>query len=83
MKKRFKNKLFVTFILSLITAPLSIIHGLFFDLDSGAIKRLTVEGFLVTFVMIFVGLVVLEKIFTLEEDEEILDIKKRLRKLEK
>ena len=83
MKKRFKRKLFATFLFSLATAVLAIIHGVFFDLKIEEIKRLTFEGFVVTFVLVFIGLVILEKIFTLEEDAEILTIKKRLGKLEK
>ena len=55
----------------------------FFDLDFEQIKRLTFEGFIFTFILVFIGLIVLEKIFTLEEDEEIIGIKRRLNKLEK
>ncbi|MBS3086079.1 hypothetical protein J4422_00055 [Candidatus Pacearchaeota archaeon] len=83
MKKRFKKKLFATFIFSLVTAVLLIIHGVFFDLDFEQIKRLTFEGFIFTFILVFIGLVVLERIFTLEEDEEIINLKKRISKIEK
>ena len=83
MKKRFKKKLLSTFIFSVVSAVLMIIHGVFFNLDFEQIKRLSVEGFIFTFVLVFVGLIVLEKIFTLEEDEEILSIKRRVSKLER
>ena len=83
MKKRFKKKLFATFIFSLVTAVLLIIHGVFFDLDFEQIKRLTFEGFIFTFILVFIGLVVLERIFTLEEDEEIINLKKKISKIEK
>ena len=82
MKKRFKGKLLATLIFSLVGAILLIIHGVFFDLDFSQIKRLTLEGFVITFVLTFVGLIILEKIFSLEEEEEILEIKKRLSKIE-
>ena len=82
MKKRFKKKLFATFIFSLVTAVLLIIHGVFFDLDFEQIKRLTFEGFIFTFILVFIGLVVLERIFTLEEDEEIINLKKRISKIQ-
>jgi len=52
-------------------------------LDFSQIKRLSLEGFVFTFVLVFVGLLILEKIFNLEEDEEIVKIKKRLNKIEK
>jgi len=60
-----------------------IVHGIFLDLDFSQIKRLSLEGFIFTFVLVFIGLLILEKIFNLEEDKEIIKIKKRLNKLEK
>ena len=83
MKKRFKKKLFATFLFSVAASILLIIHGVFFDLEIEQIKRLTIEGFVFTFILVFIGLIVLERIFTLEEDAEIINIKKRLNKLEK
>ncbi|MDH3353170.1 MAG: hypothetical protein OEL87_01865 [Nanoarchaeota archaeon] len=82
-QKSFKKKLFFTFVFSIIVAPLAIIHGVFFDLDISQIQRLGAEGFLFTFAIVFVGLLLLEKLFNIEEDEEIINIKKRLNKLEK
>jgi len=81
--KVFRRKLLATFLFSLVSAGLLIVHGLFFDLDVSQIKRLTLEGFLVTFVMVFFGLLILEKIFNIEDHEEIIKIKKRLNQLEK
>ena len=68
---------------SVISSILLIIHGLFFDLDFSQIQRLTLEGFAFTFVLVFTGLIILEKIFNIEEHEEIIKIRKRLNKLEK
>ena len=83
MKNRFKRKLLATVVFSVIAAVLLIIHGVFFNLDFEQIRRLSLEGFAFTFVLVFIGLIVLERIFTLEEDAEILSLKKRLSKLEK
>ncbi|MEK6847943.1 MAG: hypothetical protein AABX50_02365 [Nanoarchaeota archaeon] len=83
MKRVFRRKLLSTFIFSLIASILLIIHGVFFDLDLSQIKRLTIEGFAFTFVLTFIGLVILEKVFSLEEHEEIIKIKNRLGKLER
>lgn len=83
MEKRFRKKLFATFIFSIVSSALLIAHGIFFDMDFSQIQRLTLESFIFTFVLVFVGLLILEKIFNLEEDAKILDIRKRLRKLEK
>ncbi len=82
MKKRFQKKVFATITFSIIASILSIIHGLFFDLDFSQIKRLTIEGFFFTFILVFSALIILEKIFNLEEDAEIVNIKKRISKLE-
>ena len=83
MKRIFKRKLLSTFIFSLIASVLFIVHGIFFDLDLSQIQRLTIEGFVFTFVLTFIGLVILERIFSLEEHEEIVKIKSRLSNLEK
>ena len=83
MKKRFKKKLLSTAIFSLVASILFIVHGIFLDLDFSQIRRLTLEGFIFTFILVFIGLIILEKIFTLEEDEEISKVKIRLKKLEK
>jgi hypothetical protein len=83
MKKRFKKKILPTLVFSLIVAVLIIFHGIFLDLDFTQISRLSLEGFVFTFILVFIGLLILEKIFNLEEDEEIINIKKRLNKLEK
>jgi len=83
MKKKFRKKIFATLIFSLIATALMIIHGLFFDLDVSQIKRLSVEGFLFTFILVFIGLIILEKIFNIEEDAEIIGIKRKLRRIEK
>ena len=83
MKKRFRKKIFATIIFSVVASVMMIIHGLFFDLDFSQIRRLSIEGFLFTFVLVFVGLIILERIFNIEEDAEIVALKKRLRKIER
>jgi len=83
MKRRFRKKLVATVIFSVVATVLMIVHGLFFDLDFSQIRRLSVEGFLFTFVLVFVGLIILEKIFNIEEDAEIVALKKRVGKLER
>lgn len=83
MKKVFKRKLLSTLIFSSISSVLLIIHGVFFDLDTSQMQRLSIEGFIFTFILTFIALIILEKIFTLEEHEEIVKIKNKLNKLEK
>jgi hypothetical protein len=76
----FRRKITATALFSLV---LLIIHGLIFDLDASQVSRLSIEGFVVTFVLVFMGLLILEWIFDIEEHEEIVNIRKRLGKLEK
>ena len=83
MKRRFSKKLAATLIFSIFTAIILIVHGIFLDLDPSQIERLTLRGFLITFIMTFIALLILEKIFTLEEDSEIIKLQKRISKLEK
>jgi amino acid transporter len=78
-----KRKLFATFLFSLISAIGLIIHGVFFDLDFSQIERLTIGGFFTTFILIFSTLMILEKIFDLENHEEFKKLEERVKKLEK
>ena len=83
MKKRFEKKIVATVVFSLVASVMMIVHGLFFDLDFSQISRLSIEGFLFTFVLVFVGLIILEKIFNIEEDAEIVSLKRRVGILER
>ena len=83
MRKRFEKKVIATLIFSVVAAVLMIIHGIFFDMDLSQIGRFSVEGFIFTFILVFVGLMILEKIFNIEEDAEIVGLKKRVGKLER
>ena len=60
MKKKFKRKILATIIFSIIAAVILIVHGLFLDLDITQVSRLTLGGFIATFVLVFVGLLILE-----------------------
>ncbi len=82
-KNRFQKKIFSTLLFSVVASLLFIVHGIFLDLDFSQIKRLSLEGFIFTFILVFLGLIILEKIFNIEEDAEIVQIKKRLHKVEK
>lgn len=82
-KKVIKRKLLATFLFSLIASIGLIIHGVFFDLDFAQIERLTLAGFTLTFIMVFVGLLILEKIFDLENHAEFKNLEKRVSYLEK
>ncbi|MAG39778.1 hypothetical protein CMI41_02320 [Candidatus Pacearchaeota archaeon] len=82
-QKVFRKKVTATFLFSVVATFLLIIHGLFFDLDASQISRLSVEGFVATFILVFIGLLILEWIFDIEEHDEIVAMRKRIVKLEK
>jgi amino acid transporter len=81
-KKAFKRKLITTLIFSLIASIGLIIHGVFFDLDFSQIERLSIGGFILTFIMVFGALLIMEKIFDLENHEEFKELEQRVSKLE-
>lgn len=73
----------MTFIFSVFASVGLIIHGVFFDLDFSQIKRLSLEGFILTFLIVFPALLLLEWIFDLGNHAEFQQIEKRVTKLEK
>lgn len=81
--KSIKRKILATFLFSLIAAIALIIHGIFFDFDINQIQRLSLEGFLLTFVILFPTLLFLEWVFDLENHEEYQYLENRINKLEK
>ena len=78
-----KKQLIAVLIFSIATSILSIIHGVFFDSDITQIKRLTITGFLSTFILVYVGLMLLEWIFDLNNKQEINKINRKINKIKK
>ena len=81
--KSIKRKVIATLFFSLLASIVSIIHGIFLDVDISQIQRLTVEGFIATFLVVFPSLLFLEWIFDLENHEEFKILEKRITNLEK
>ena len=78
-----KRKLVATLVFSLFASLVGIIHGIFFDADFSQLQRLSLEGFILTFLIVFPGLLLLEWIFDLENKEEFKVLESRVTKLEK
>jgi len=76
------KKFYTTLIFSLVASIGLIIHGVFFDLDFSQIERLTISGFILTFILVFGALLIMEKIFDLENHEEFIELESRVSKLE-
>jgi len=48
-----KKQVLILFVFSVLISIASIIHGIFMDLDFSQIKRLTIEGLILTLFIIF------------------------------
>ena len=81
--KIIKKQLIVLIIFSALVSIASIIHGIYFDLELDEIKRLTIGGIIFTFIVFFPAIIILEKIFDINNNIEIKKINQRLDKLEK
>jgi len=82
MKIRIKQ-LIAVLIFSIAASILSIIHGVFFDSDFSQIKRLTLTGFFSTFILVYLGLILLEWIFDLNNQQEMIKINRKINKINK
>tara|TARA_Y100000310_G_scaffold333670_2_gene411682 strand:+ start:516 stop:782 length:267 start_codon:yes stop_codon:yes gene_type:complete len=81
--KLIKKQILILFVLSVFISIGLIIHGIFFDLDVTQIKRLTIEGLILTLIIVFPLIIFLEWIFDLNNREKFDIIKKRIDKIEK
>lgn len=76
------RKLLITLLVSIL-APIALIaHGVYFDADISQLKRITLEGFILTFVITFPALLFLEWMFDLNNKVEFKQLEARVRKLE-
>ena len=71
MKKIRKKQLIIFFTLSVVLSIGLIAHGIFFDLDMNQIKRVTLTGFMFTFLVIFPSLLILDYVFNMNNEETI------------
>jgi hypothetical protein len=81
--KSIKRKFIATLLFAFIASAALIIHGIYFDLDLSQLQRLSLEGFLLTFIIIFPTLLFLEWVFDLENHEEYKYLENRINELEK
>ena len=81
--KLIKKQIIILFIFSILASITAIVHGIFFDLEFSAIKRLTIEGLILTLIIIFPAILFLEYIFDINDKQEIDSINRRLTKLER
>ena len=78
-----KKQVLILFILAILISIAGIIHGIFMDLDFMQVKRLTIEGLILTLFVIFPAILFLEWIFDVNNRKKFDEVEKRLKKLEK
>ena len=81
--KIIRKQILILFTLSVLLAVAGRVHVIFFDLDFSQIKRLTIEGIILTSLIIFPSILVLEWIFDLNNKKRIDQLNKRITKLER
>ncbi len=75
-----KKQVLILFVFSVLISIASIIHGIFMDLDFSQIKRLTIEGLILTLFIIFPAILFLEWIFDLNNKKKFDDIERKLKR---
>jgi hypothetical protein len=75
-----KKQVLILFVFSILISIAAIIHGIFFDLDLSQIKRLTLEGLILTIFVIFPAILFLEWVFDLNNKKKIDELQRKLRK---
>jgi hypothetical protein len=78
-----KKQILILLIFSILITIAVIIHGVFFDLAWSEIGRLTLEGFILTLVILFPGILFLEWVFDINNKKKFDELEKRIMNLEK
>jgi len=75
-----KKQVLILFVFSILISIASIIHGLYMDLDFTQIKRLTIEGLILTILIVFPAILFLEWIFDINNKKKFDEIEKKLKR---
>jgi hypothetical protein len=75
-----KKQVLILFVFSALVSVGLIIHGIFFDLDFSQIKRLTLEGFILTLFVIFPAILFLEWVFDLNNKKRFDSLEKKIKR---
>ena len=78
-----KKQVLILLVFSIAVAVAAIIHGIFFDLDFSQIKRLTMEGFLLTLFVVFPTILFLEWVFDLNNKKKFEELEREISELKK
>jgi len=75
-----KKQILILLVFSILISIAAIIHGIFFDLDFSQIKRLTLEGLVLTLIVLFPALLFLEWVFDLNNKKKFEEIERKINK---
>jgi len=78
-----KKQFLILLVFSILTSIIAIIHGIFFDLEFAQIKRLTIEGLILTLIIVFPAVIFLEWVFDLNNKKKFEELEKKIKKLKK
>jgi hypothetical protein len=75
-----KKQVLILFVFSVLISAAAIIHGVFFDLEFTEIKRLTLEGLILTVLVIFPAILFLEWVFDMNNRKKFDELERKLKK---
>ena len=75
-----KKQILILFVFSILMSIAMIIHGIYMDLDFDQIKRLTVEGLILTVLVIFPAILFLEWVFDINNKKRIDELEKIIKR---
>lgn len=78
-----KKQFLILLVFSFLVSIAAIIHGIFFDMDFAQIARLSLEGLIFTFIILFPGLLFLEWVYDLNNEKRFEELENRIKILEK
>ena len=78
-----KKQVLVLFVFSILISVAAIIHGIFLDLDFAQMKRLTLEGLLLTLLIVFPSILFLEWVFDINNKKKFDELERKIKRLEK
>ncbi len=78
-----KRQFLILLVFSFLVSVASIIHGIFFDMDFSQVARLTFEGLVFTFIILFPAILFLEWVYDLNNEKKFKEFEARIKKLEK
>ncbi|MFA5174277.1 MAG: hypothetical protein WC438_03795 [Candidatus Pacearchaeota archaeon] len=81
--KLLKKQILIILVFSILASITMIVHGVFFGLDWSQIKRLSIEGIIITFLIVFPGILFLEWIFDVNNDARFKKLEDKINKLKR